>query len=106
MRIKIFKALDLDRKIQNIKHLRNATGLGLKESKEIVDELFKNPSTLGIEVYVKDVFTDEDWDAFDEWFVYEHADGTRSNPKNLHLFEVVNREHGHRFTSVVLALTK
>ena len=106
MRIKIFRAYDTQRKIMNIKHLREATGLSLRESKDIVDSLFDAPSKLGIEVYVKDNFNDDDWDAFAEWFEYQTADGATSKRKNLHLFEVINRENGHKFTAVVLATTK
>lgn len=104
MRIRIFEALDLDFKIQNIKHLRNATGLSLKESKDIVDELFKSPSKIGIEVHIKDNFTDDDWDAFAEWFEYESVEAL---PKGtLKLFRVIFTGNKNTYTSVVLATKK
>jgi hypothetical protein len=89
----------------NIKHLREATGLGLKQSKDIVDELFKSSSKIGIEVHIKDNFTDDDWDAFGEWFEYEQSDGTVPKGK-LQLFEVIFRENGDTFESVVLSTSK
>ena len=105
MRVRIFEALDLDRKIMNIKHLREATGLGLKQSKDIVDELFKSSSKIGIEVHVKDNFTDADWDAFGEWFEYEQVEkGVRKG--TLKLFRVIITDAGRSYMSVVLSTTR
>ena len=105
MKIRIFEALDLDRKIVTIKHLRDATGLGLRETKDIVDALFKSKNTIGIEVDIKDSFNDDDWDAFSEWFVYEMAYGSVPKDK-LKLFRVILTDHGRSYMSVVLSTTK
>ena len=108
MKIRIFEALDLDRKIMSIKHLREATGLGLRESKDIVDQLFISKNTIGIEVYVKDSFDDDDWDAFSEWFVWEPVDGavTPKEKDTLKLFRVIVTDAGRSYMSVVLSKIK
>jgi len=105
MRVRIFEALDLDRKIMNIKHLREATGLGLKQSKDIVDELYEGRSSAGIEVRIKDNFSDDDYDAFREWFDYDTVD-TPAPKGTLTLFRVIYTDNGNSYTAVVLATSK
>lgn len=106
MLARIFDVIDHDRKIQSIKWMRDATGLGVKESKDIVDELFQGRSDEGIEVRIRDDFTDEDFDAFDEWFDYDLSDNKSAPKGTLKLFRVVLSDDGHVFMSVVLSTSK
>lgn len=107
MRAKVFEVLDLQRKIQCIKHLRNATGLGLKESKDIVDVLYQGRSSEGIDIHIKDNFTDDDFDAFAEWFDFSEFDTNDSAPKgSLKLFRVIVTDAGRSYMSVVLSKVK